>query len=379
MNKNIIIVTHKVLDLPCDDLILYLNEKKIDNILYIEHSFDYAKDRRSFYTWYKKGEIFKKDKSNDFRIFPSPIVYIKEFIFTLWWVIGSKTKWDLYIGMDGLCVNFGFILKSFRRVKKIIYWAIDFVPSNRFKSKFANDAYKSINITGYKYADEVWDLSPRMIVAREKFWKLDRNIYKKHQVVPYGVWTARIKTYDYAKCEKNTLVFMGNLMPKQGVQLVIYAIPKIIKKDPNFKFKIIGGGEYKKELEDLALKLNVSKYCIFLGKIEKDEDLKEEIAKSCLAIAPYVKKLDTYTYYADPGKVKEYLACGIPVLLTDIVWHAKQIEDAHCGKIITEEENTIVRDILDLMQPEKNAYFRKNALLYVKQFDYQHIFDNLDI
>ncbi len=327
MNKNIIIVTHKVLDLPCDDLILYLNEKKIDNILYIEHSFDYAKDRRSSYTWYKKGEIYKKYKTYDFRNFPSFFVYVKELFFTLLWVFRSNISWDLYIGMDGLCVDFGLILRILKNTKKVVYWAIDFVPSNRFKSEFANDIYKSINITGYKYADEVWDLSPRMIAAREKFWKLDRNIYKKHQIVLYGVWTDRIKTYSHDKCEKNTLVFMGNLMPKQGVQLVIHAIPKIISKNPNFKFKIIGGGEYKKELEDLALKLNVSKYCIFLGKIEKDKDLKEEIAKSCLAIAPYVKKLDTYTYYADPGKVKEYLACGVPVLLTDIVWHAKQIED----------------------------------------------------
>lgn len=64
----------------------------------------------------------------------------------------------------------------------------------------------------------------------------------------------------------------------------------------------------------------------FTSRLDNYSILLEMIAKSCVAIAPYVKKLDTWTYYGDPGKVKTYLSCGAPVILTKLPWNASEIE-----------------------------------------------------
>lgn len=376
-SRNIVIVSHKYLTQPDDDLVIFLNEEKYNNVLHIRHSFSDATDRCSYYIWYKNGVTYKEYRTKDYKKLKDLFIYLKEFYFTWKWIWQSKINWDYYIGMDGLCVLFGNTLKLFGNIKKTVYWAIDFVPKSRFNSHIKNIIYHLINTNGYKKSDEMWDLSPRMAKARKKFLGIKNSDYKLHKVVPYGVWVDKIKKYNYERCEKNTLVFMGHLLEKQGVQLVIKIIPEIIKTKPDFKFKIIGGGKYKEKLIKLGRDLNVIQYCDFKGKINNYKELENEIAKSCLAIAPYVKKLDTWTYYADPGKVKTYLACGVPVLLTDIPWNAEEIKNNKCGNIILENENDMIDKIIKLMDKNRNQEYRNNAIIYSTRFDYKYILSKL--
>lgn len=377
MSNNIIIVAHKFVTQPDDDLVVFLNQNGYKNILHIRHSFSDAVDRCSYYTWYKEGKIYRKHRTKDYKGWNEALIYLKEFYHTFYWIYSSRTKWDYYIGMDGLCSYWGNILRFLKKVRKTVYWAIDFVPESRFNSGIKNKIYHWINIQGYKKSDEMWDLSPRMAIAREKFLGIKKTDYKSHKIVPYGAWTDRIKKYDHQECQKNTLVFMGHLLEKQGVQLIIRAIPDIIKVIPDFRFKIIGTGKYKTELIRLAEGLKVIQYCDFKGKIENIKELEDEIAKSGLAIAPYIKELDVWTYYADPGKIKTYLACGVPALLTDIPWNAKEIEKERCGRIISGGQGDIVMKIFELIQKDKNQEYRDNAIKYSRRFDYRVIFTNL--
>ncbi len=310
----------------------------------------------------------------DYSFLPEPLIYCKESFFTLWWVARAGVVWDTYVGMDGLVVFFGLLLRFFGRVKRLVFWAIDFVPEKRFNSRMKNKIYHSINTMGYKRADEMWDLSPRMAEAREKFLGIQAKDYRSNKVVPYGVWLNRIKFYSYEECEKDTLVFMGHLLEKQGVQLVIEAIPELIKKNPRFHFKIIGDGSYKENLVELATNKGVLKYCDFRGKIDDIVELEQEVAKSAVAIAPYIKRLDTWTYYADPGKVKTYLAAGVPVLLTDVPWNAHDIEEKGCGKII-DLDRDFSEQIIEMMS--NNEGYRQRAREYAKAFDYGMIFNSL--
>lgn len=374
--KNVVIVSHKFLTQPDDDLCAFLNEKEYNNVLFIRHSFSEAKDRKSWFSWHKKGRLFKEGASKDFQGMNDLFIYIKESFFTLKWVFKSKTKWDFYIGMDGLCAFWGNVLRAFGKVEKTVFWAIDFVPQ-RFKSKLANRVYHFVNGLSYKMSNQMWDLSPRMKQARKDFMNISESLYRLHKVVPYGAWTDKIKRYDFQDCQKNTLVFMGHLLEKQGVQFIIKALPEIIKTIPDFEFKIIGAGKYKEELLRQSQDLGVGRYCRFLGKVDKYSVLEDEIAKSCLAVAPYIKTLDTWTYYADPGKVKTYLSCGVPVLLTDIPWNAREIKEQKCGAIIKEDQEDIVSKIISFMDPEVNQEYRLNARKYAESFNYQNIFNNL--
>lgn len=377
--RNIIVVAHKYNPQPDDDLVLYLNNNKYSNVLHIYHSFSDYSNRKSFCKWYQKGRLFEAQESADFIGWPEPIIYLKELFFSVKWILQTKLVWNTYIGMDGLCTNFGLFIKTISKVKSVVYWAIDFVPEKRFKQGINDTIYHLVNINGYKHADEMWDLSPRMAEARKKYLGINESVYKKRNIIPYGVWVDSIKRYTYENCQKNTLVFMGHLLEKQGVQLVLQAVPLIVSQNPKFTFKIIGGGQYEETIKQTIKRLGIEKYCIFMGKIADSRVMEEEIAKSAVAIAPYIKSLDTWTYYADPGKVKTYLACGVPTLLTDLPWNAQEIAKYKCGIIIDETPESIAKWVRYLMHDSNNQRFRENASKYSQGFNYKNIFENLNL
>lgn len=100
------------------------------------------------------------------------------------------------------------------------------------------------------------------------------------------------------------------------------------------------------------------------------------MADSALAIAMYDKKKDTFTYYADPTKLKDYLSAGLPILLTDIPHNALEIEKNKCGLIIKYDKVSISRAVVSLMKDEdKLKEFRLNALKYIRQFEWVKVFE----
>jgi glycosyltransferase involved in cell wall biosynthesis len=369
-----VVVAHKFLTQPDDELVAHLNARETARVLHICHSFSDAPDRRSSYSLYAAGKLVSQGRTRDFAAWPEPLIYLKEMLCTLWWVFRLAKPWQLYVGMDGLSVTFGNALRALGRVQGTVYWAIDYVPENRFASAIKNAIYRRVNRGAYLGADEVWDLSPRMAEARERFGAIKPSEYRRLRIVPYGVWLDRIPHRTYEECEKREVVFMGHLLEKQGVQLAIRALPLVRSVLPEARLKIIGGGSYRERLEQLAADIGVAAHCTFLGKIADIRDLEREVAASCVAVAPYIRALDTWTVYADPGKVKTYLACGVPVVLTDLPWNAAEIARARCGVVVSEDVKAIGEAIVQLMQPETNRRMRANAREYAKGYAWPDIF-----
>lgn len=372
--RSVVIVAHKYLTQPDDALVTYLKGGRAADVLHICHSFNDAPDRRSSFVWYRNGALYRRGSTRDSRGLPEPLLYLKEFWITALWILRSGVVWDAYIGMDGLCVLFGNILRLLRRVRRTIYWVIDFVPERRFASPWKEAVYHRVNAAGCRRSDEVWDLSPMMASARERFRGLPSAVYRKHRVMPYGVWLDDIPAVPYARCERDTLVFMGHLLEKQGVQLVLQALPQLLKRLPDLRFVIIGGGRYRDALERLARDTGVAERCFFLGRMEDHAELERRIASSCVAVAPYIRALDTWTAYADPGKVKEYLACGVPVVLTDVPWNARAIEQAGCGTVIEASVPAMVEAVLRAFDPATNEAMRRAARRFARSYDYASLF-----
>ncbi len=65
MNKRIVIVAHKFLPQMDDELFLYLNSKKYPEVVHIYHSFSDAKDRKSYFKFFKNGELVEEKETKD--------------------------------------------------------------------------------------------------------------------------------------------------------------------------------------------------------------------------------------------------------------------------------------------------------------------------
>lgn len=347
LNKNVIIATHSLVYGAPQALRDYLKIKKIDT-LFIDHP-----------------------------LFGNPISWGWGLLDAFWQVGRYKKTIDLYIGVDSLNAIVGIILKKIGKVKKIVYYTIDYVPQ-RFTNPILNSIYHFLDKLCLIYADETWNVSPRISEAREKYKGLKQSIYNKQKVVPIGIWYDKVKRLPFSKIKKHQLFFLGHLLESAGVQVVLKAMPRIIKTIPDFHFLIVGGGNYEQTLKEMARRLKLEKHVTFTGWIKDRNRLDRIMADSAIAVALYDKKTSKTTYYSDPTKLKDYLSAGLPIVLTDLPHNAYEIVHHKCGIIVDYDVGEIAQAVLSLMKDERKLkQFRMNALTYIKNYDWSLIFKKI--
>jgi len=369
--KDFVISTHYLVYGAPQALREYLIKNKARRFLFIAHPLE-ADSNRSYFELIKKGKVSVK------KIFPlrtkiSLINYLIELFLNFYWVFFSRGKYNLFIGVDNLNTLAGIILRTLRKVNRVVYYTIDYSPQ-RFRNKLLNYIYHKIDNLCVKKSDVVWNVSPRIAEGRLKTKGL--NFLEKQRVVPIGVWIEKIKRRKFEMVKKHQLLFLGHLLEKQGVQKVIDAMPAIIKNIPDFHFLIIGGGEYESFLKKKVNKMKLNEYVTFTGWIKEREKIDQLISESACAIAPYNPKKAGFTYYADPTKIKDYLSAGLPVILTDVSYNAREIEKNGCGIVVDYKKESIAQAVIKILKDEnKLKEYRKNALKYAKQFDWNKIFE----
>lgn len=374
--KKIIIATHVYATGPSQDLEEYLTKNRIKRLLFIGHPLFYREHQNgSGYKVYKEGRLVRAKYLKNRK---SPLIFscLKDLFLNVYWVFCAKGRWDLLVGVDNLNAFCGVWLRRFGLVRRVVYYVIDYTPQ-RFANNILNNLYHWVDKFCVKNCDETWNLSPRMAEGREKYKGLKKELYHRQKTVPIGIWYGRIPRKDFWEIEKHTLVFMGHILKKQGIQSVLEAVPKIIREIPDFKFLIMGGGDYLPALKEKVRNLGIEKYVAFTGFIENHQEIEKMLSRSAVAVAMYERggRETNFTYFADPGKLKSYLAAGLPVLLTDVPYNAREIEREECGIVVDPNPESITQAVVALMRDEeKLRQYRKNALDYAKQFDWNSIF-----
>src|ERR1035437_1148713 len=135
---NVAIVSHIFASGPALDLEVFL-QNRTNSLFFIGNPFSFAKDKSSFYRKYLKGKLIKEHKAFPLNL-PGTLLYIKELIYVLSWIIKYDKKIDLYIGSDGYSAFLGLLLKKTGKVKDVVLYTIDYVP-NRFKNPILNYLY----------------------------------------------------------------------------------------------------------------------------------------------------------------------------------------------------------------------------------------------
>lgn len=371
--QKFIIATHQMVYGAPQALKDYLIQKNTKELVFI--GLPLHQQRMTFFEVYKKNKKFV-NKSFLRKFSFGFLDYILDFFTVFYLVFKQNQKYDYFLGVDGLNCLAGLLLKKMKKINCVVFYSIDFVPI-RFKNKILNYIFHSIEKICVNKSDLVWNVSPRIAEGREQFLQIPND--PTHQiVVPIGIWNKNIKKRDFKDVKKHQLLFVGHLLEKQGVQIVLDAIPYIVKKIPDFKFIVVGGGEYLDILKKKAKVLCIEKYVEFMGWVNDRPALDGMMSESACAIAVYKpeeEKLYNFTYYSDPTKLKDYLGAGLPIVLTDVPFNAREIQRDKCGTIVSYSKDDIARVIIELMgDTEKFRKLRFNVFEIAKKFDWSSIF-----
>ncbi len=68
-----------------------------------------------------------------------------------------------------------------------------------------------------------------------------------------------------------TLLTLGRLVPRKGIDIVLRTLPRLLAVCPNLRYLVAGNGPDQTRLEQLAMNLNVAHAVEFLGRIPEDK------------------------------------------------------------------------------------------------------------
>ncbi len=148
--------------------------------------------------------------------------------------------------------------------------------------------------------------------------------------------------------------FVGRLWQMQRVGHLIKSAPLILEELPDTKFLIVGDGVMKQELISFADEVGVSDTMIFTG-IVPHQEVPIYINASDVCVILEDKNFRSERLGASPLKLYEYMACGKPVVVSNVEGASEDVADAGFVFDIT-NVNEMARAVVTLL---KNEQLRK--------------------
>lgn len=139
--------------------------------------------------------------------------------------------------------------------------------------------------------------------------------------------------------EKGCISMIGSFVPKKGQELAIRTIAELKKRNFSVLLKLIGDGELKNKLTQLATDLAVSDLVHFTGVVDFPEIF---LQKSTLY-------LHTATYEPFGLVLIEAMACGLPVVCTDGKGNRDLIQEGENGFMVWERDPVLLADKIQFL------------------------------
>lgn len=318
---------------------------------------------------------YLESKKRKYRLIKYPLtsrlpLIIKSFLETLNTVLkGILYKPDVFIGIDPLNALAGIILKKLGFTRKTVFYCVDYTPT-RFRNKFLNLCYLNIDEFCAKYSDEVWNVSSRIVELRKK----------------QGVKSERIKylpnSPNFNSCprspanrvDRNKIAMVTGLAHGQIFPILLKSFQKVSRKYPSLKLILFGTGEYEDKLRSRIKAMGFAQNVIFCGQLE-NRDLLREISKCGLGLALYSYSPEfSWVFYGDSKKAREYLACGLPVIINDVVATSDDVKKYKAG-ILVELNVESISSAIELMMSDAKFWLecKQNAILLARALDFERL------
>jgi glycosyltransferase involved in cell wall biosynthesis len=311
-----------------------------------------------------------REPVNRVRRLPSrpPLSYVFDPFVPLW-----PDATDCWIGFNNLAATRGLVQRAVGRAGKVVYWAVDYVPE-RFGRGFLTRAYDRLDALCCKNVDLRVELSAAALRGRNERHRLAAAGAAPTHIAPVGTWVARLPVAPDDAWAKRRIVFLGHLVPRQGVARLIDALAVLAGRGMDFEAEIAGRGPIEGELRAQVTALGLDDQVRFAGFLSDHRSVEAFVASGSVAVAPYDTEVESFTRFADPSKLRSYAAAGLPIVLTDVPPNAHDLA-AEAGAEVVPFTAEGLADGIEraLASPEDWRRRRSLALGYSKRFDWDVI------
>lgn len=160
------------------------------------------------------------------------------------------------------------------------------------------------------------------------------------------------------------LLYQGGLSPNRNLENLVRSMSYV--RDPRAVLVILGNGELRGKLLHSVKKLNLGNRVFLIPGVPQEELLSVTVQAS-LGIIPYTPTC-LNTFYCTPNKLFEYIAAGIPLLVSDLPELRKIVDTYDIGWVADLTTPQKIAEAINcaLLSAEELKKRRKNATLAFK-------------
>ena len=298
-----------------------------------------------------------------------PYTYVVDALVPPW-----PARVDGWFAYNNLLAARGIAARGVGRADRVVYWAVNFVPDRFGAGTPMTRAYDRVNSWVCRRADHWVDLSRPAMEGRAERHGFGPGDAAPSQVVPVGVWLDRVPHVPEDGWRGRRVAFLGHLVPRQGVARLVEAIAILRGRGDEVVLDIAGHGPQMEELRALVGRLGISDAVSFRGFLSDHREVEAFLAEASVAAAPYETSADSFTRFADPSKLKSYLAAGLPIVMTDVPHNAGELAHQGGAEVVPYEAPAIAEAIARcLRSPDEWSRRRNAALAYAQGFDWNTV------
>lgn len=298
-----------------------------------------------------------------YHVFPKnlPTRWFTEIFYNLYTLFRYVKVKRYIIAVDPLNFLTAYIFKTLFG-GNLFFHSIDY-SEQRFGNRFLNGIYQNLFKFALKKANIVTAVTTRMI---QKLNEIHPS--EKYRYLPNSPSFDMMPKRKIEERDKYSIVFCSSLYREMDYNELVQAAEQLILEyGDQVKFHIVGDGEGRKGFEKLVAKKNLAKGFIFYGMLPYERSM--EILAGCYVGIAYYSGMASFNQYGDSIKIREYAACGLPIVADGTTSTAWEARDHDCGEIISSGQE-MFKAIKSLIDNER--YYRKrsrNALEWAKIFD----------
>ncbi len=221
------------------------------------------------------------------------------------------------------------------------------------KNFFKRTIVHHIDKISFRLSDHILPVNQK--IAQEMH-TLEEIPWGKLTVLPSGTNIDLFHPMDKLQCcrklgfdESLTYIgFIGTFFRYQGIDTLIGAAPSIIQGYPQIRFLILGDGPMKDTWQTMIRESDLESYFIFPGHVPY-ESVPSYCAVMDICVAPFLRSAGD----SSGVKIFDYLACGKPVVATDVGETSGFFADSGAVVLVPPEDPTaLAQGLNNLLENE---------------------------
>ena len=190
--------------------------------------------------------------------------------------------------------------------------------------------------------------------ARAQFKDYYKKIKAPFYIIKLQPYSFITQFLDKSKKEGNTILFFGRLSHYKGIDLLLEALPTIIKRYPEQQFVIAGKSAYGYKLNEEIVNRYKNNITVISGYLSIEE-LVYQIKNSKFVVCPYRDATQS-------GVLMTCQAAGKMVIATDVGSFPEYILDNVNGFLALPDSNSIAEKILEALKEERYKVIERNLI-----------------